>query len=146
MKKEMEMTIKLDYKGCEVIVDEARKLTTENKELKAKLEAREKSIKHLSEWIIEMGTYAGVDIQRDFDGVFDEDFIEEVAICLENDILNGKFDIERQDKIIKSQEDVIEAHEKIANNSNLIITILTQQLVTKYNDELGKTYLEARTK
>lgn len=80
--------------------------------MKAKLEAREKSIKHLSEWIIEMGTYAGIDIQRDFDGVFDEDFIQEVATCIETDILNGKFDIERQDKIIKSQEDVIEAHEK----------------------------------
>ncbi|ENJ6135023.1 hypothetical protein AB1Z82_001118 [Bacillus cereus] len=118
----------------------------ENDKLKAKLEAREKSIKHLSEWIIEMGTYAGVDIQRDFDGVFDEDFIQEVATCIENDILNGKFDIERQDKIIKSQEDVIEAHEKIANNSNLIITILTQQLVTKYNDELGKKYLKATRK
>ncbi|PGE07854.1 hypothetical protein COM54_22095 [Bacillus toyonensis] len=146
MKKEMEMTLKMDYKGCKIIVDEARKLTAENKELKAKLEAREKSIKHLSEWIIGIGTYAGVDIQRDFDGVFDEDFIQEVATCLEDDILVSQFNLERQDKIIKNQDESIEAYKKITHNADLIITMLTQQLVTKYDDELGKTYLKARTK
>lgn len=146
MKKEMEVSVKLDYKGCEVIVDKARKLTTENKELKATLEAREKSIKYLSEWIIEMGTYAGVDIQRDFDGIFDEDFIQEVATCLEDDILVSKFNLERQDKIIKNQDESIEAYKKITHNADLIITMLTKQLVTKYDDELGKTYLKARTK
>ncbi|MEH7783625.1 hypothetical protein V7332_09205 [Bacillus thuringiensis] len=143
MKKEMEMTIKLDYKGCETIVDEARKLKTENDELKAKLETREKSIKNLSEWIIEMGTYAGIDIQRDFDGLFDEYFIQEVATCLENDILGGKFDLERQEKIIKAQDESIEALNEIVSNSNLIITILANQLATKYNDEIAKAYLEA---
>lgn len=146
MKKEMEVSVKLDYKGCEVSVDEARKLKTENDELKVKLEAREKSIKHLSEWIIEMGTYAGIDIQRDFDGVFDEDFIQEVATCLEVDILGGKFDLERQDKVIKAQDESIEAYKKIIHNSNLIIMILAKQLETKYDDEIGKTYLEARAK
>ncbi|WP_257151180.1 hypothetical protein [Bacillus cereus] len=115
----------------------------EIKELKAKLEAREKAIKNLSKWIIEMGTYAGVDIQRDFDGVFDEDFIQEVATCLEDDIFGGKFDLERQDKVIKAQDESIEAYKKIIHNSNLIIMILAKQLETKYNDELGKTYLEA---
>ncbi|HHQ2477309.1 TPA: hypothetical protein ACSPJ7_001492 [Bacillus cereus] len=119
------------------------KMKTENDVLKTKLEAREKSIKNLSEWIIEMGTYADVDIQRDFDGVFDEHFIQEVATCLEDDILGGKFDIERKDKIIKAQDESIEAHKKIASNFNLIVTMLAKQLETKYNDELGKTYLEA---
>lgn len=146
MKKEMEVTLKLYYKGCEAIVDEARKLTVENKKLEAKLEAREKSIKNLSEWLIEMGTYAGVDIQRDFDGVFDEHFIQEIATCLEDEILGSKFDLERQDKIIKAQDESIEAHKKIASNSNLIITMLAKQLETKYDDELGRTYLKARAK
>lgn len=120
------------------------RMKIENDKLKAKLEAREKSIKNLSEWIIEMGTYTGIDIQRDFDGVFDEHFIEEVATCLEDDILGSKFNLERQDKIIKSQEDVIEAHKKITYNSNLIIMMLAKQLETKYNDKLGKAYLEAK--
>lgn len=150
MKKEMEVTLKLDYKGCEAIVDEARKLNAENKELKAKLEAREKSIKNLSEWIIEMVTYADVDIQRDFSGVFDEHFIQEVATCLEDEILGSKFDLERQDKIIKAQEkmikaqeNLIEADKKVINTSSLAIMSLAKRLETKYNDEAGNVYLEA---
>ncbi|WP_255299339.1 hypothetical protein [Bacillus thuringiensis] len=116
----------------------------EIKELKAKLEAREKSIKNLSEWIIEMGTYAGVDIQRDFDGIFDEDFIQEVATCLEDDILGSKFNLERQDEVIEKQDKVIKAQKEMIHNSNLIITMLAKQLETKYNDELGKAYLDAK--
>ena len=73
------------------------KLKAENDELKAE-------IKNLSEWIIEMGTYVNIDIQRDFDGIFDEDFIQEVATCLEDDILVNKFNLERQDEIIKAQK------------------------------------------
>lgn len=119
-------------------------LKTENDELKAKLETREKSIKNLSEWIIEMGTYANVDIQRDFSGVFDEYFIEEVATCLEDDILGSKFNLERQDEVIEKQDKVIKAQKEMIHNSNLIITMLAKQLETKYNDELGKTYLEAK--
>ncbi|MGE6541092.1 hypothetical protein [Bacillus luti] len=126
------------------------RMKIENDKLKAKLEAREKSIKNLSEWIIEMGTYTGVDIQRDFDGVFDEDFIQEVATCLEGDIIVGKFDIERQDKIIKAQEkmikaqeNLIEADKKVINTSSLAIMSLAKRLETKYNDESGNVYLEA---
>jgi hypothetical protein len=126
------------------------RMKIENDKLKAKLEAREKSIKNLSEWIIEMGTYTGVDIQRDFDGVFDEHFIEEVATCLEDDILGSKFNLERQDKIIKSQEEMIKAQEnlieadkKVINTSNLAIMSLTKRLETKYNDKSGNVYLEA---
>ncbi|PHD29911.1 hypothetical protein [Bacillus wiedmannii] len=109
----------------------------ENDELKAE-------IKNLSGWIIEMGTYVNVDIQRDFDGEFDEHFIEEVATCLEDDILGSKFNLERQDKIIKNQDESIEAYKKIIHNSNLIITMFASQLATKYNDEIAKTYLEAK--
>ncbi|MGH0457311.1 hypothetical protein ACQVNO_13600 [Bacillus paranthracis] len=90
-----------------------------------------------------MGTYANVDIQRDFDGEFDEYFIEEVATCLEDDILGNKFDLERQDKIIKNQDESIEAQKIIIHNSNLIILMLASHLATKYNDEIGKAYLEA---
>ncbi|OSX87992.1 hypothetical protein [Bacillus mycoides] len=115
------------------------RMKIENDELKAE-------IKNLSEWIIEMGTYAGVDIQRDFDGEFDEHFIEEVATCIEDDILVSKFNIERQDKIIKAQEESMEASKKIIHNSNLIITMLASQLATKYDDEIAKAYLKARAK
>ncbi|MED2981285.1 hypothetical protein P4311_07520 [Bacillus thuringiensis] len=136
------MTTKIKKTTKEMVVS----LKTENDELKAKLETREKSIKNLSEWIIEMGTYANVDIQRDFNGIFDEDFIEEVATCLEDDILGSKFDLERQDKIIKNQDESIEAQKIVINNSNLIIMMLAKQLETKYNDELGKAYLKASAK
>ncbi|MGN4447248.1 hypothetical protein ACTFOB_20405 [Bacillus cereus group sp. MYBK79-1] len=136
------MTTKIKKTTKEMVVS----LKTENEELKAKLETREKSIKNLSEWIIEMGTYANVDIQRDFNGIFDENFIEEVATCLEDDILGSKFDLERQDKIIKNQDESIEAQKIVINNSNLIIMMLAKQLETKYNDELGKAYLKARAK
>lgn len=92
--------------------------------MKAKLEAREKSIKNLSEWIIEMGTYADVDIQRDFSGVFDEHFIQEVATCLEDEILGSKFDLERQDKIIKAQEKMIKAQENLIEADKKLLTLL----------------------
>ncbi|MDA1852091.1 hypothetical protein PDJ89_06135 [Bacillus cereus] len=120
------------------------RMKIKNDVLKAKLKAREKSIKNLSEWIIEMGTYVDVDIQRDFSGVFDEDFIEEVATCLEDDIFGSKFNLERQDEVIEKQEKMIKAQKEMIHNSNLIITMLAKQLETKYNDELGKTYLEAK--
>ncbi|WP_255298936.1 hypothetical protein [Bacillus thuringiensis] len=125
-----------EIKKTKTTKEMAVSLKAENDELKTEL-------KNLSEWIIEMGTYAGVDIQRDFSGVFDEYFIEEVATCLEDDILGSKFNLERQDKIIKAQDESIEAHKKIIHNSNLIIMMLAKQLETKYDDVLGKAYLKA---
>ncbi|MEH7812088.1 hypothetical protein [Bacillus toyonensis] len=125
-----------EIKKTKTTKEMAVSLKAENDELKAEL-------KNLSEWIIEMGTYANVDIQRDFDGEFDEYFIEEVATCLEDDILGSKFDLERQDKIIKNQDESIEAQKIIIHNSNLIILMLASHLATKYNDEISKAYLEA---
>ncbi|PYE97281.1 hypothetical protein [Bacillus sp. 196mf] len=125
-----------EIKKTKTTKEMAVSLKAENDELKAEL-------KNLSEWIIEMGTYANVDIQRDFDGEFDEYFIEEVATCLEDDILSSKFNLERQDKIIKNQDESIEAQKIIIHNSNLIILMLASHLATKYNDEIGKAYLEA---
>ncbi|KXY07459.1 hypothetical protein [Bacillus paranthracis] len=133
MKKEIKLSQKLDYKA-------------ENDKLRAKLEIRDTSIQYLTNCLVEIGKLIDIDIQRDFDGVFGEAFIDEVCNCIEDQLAVDEYNLERQDKIIKSQEDVIEAHEKIIHNSNLIITILTQQLVTKYNDELGKMYLKARAK
>ncbi|PEF42396.1 hypothetical protein [Bacillus wiedmannii] len=133
MKKEMKLSQKLDYKA-------------ENDKLKAKLEMRDTSIQYLTNYLVEIGNLIDIDIQRDFDGVFGEAFIDEVCSCIEDQLAVDEYNLERQDKIIKSQEDVIEASKKIIHNSDLIITILTQQLVTKYNDELGRTYLKAKAK
>ena len=126
-----------EIKKTKTTKEMAVSLNAENDELKTEL-------KNLSEWIIEMGTYVGVDIQRDFSGVFDEYFIQEVATCLEDDILGSKFNLERQDEVIEKQDKVIKSQKEMIHNSNLIITMLAKQLETKYNDELGKTYLEAK--
>lgn len=97
----MEVTLKLDYKGCEAIVDEARKLNAENKELKAKLEAREKSIKNLSEWIIEMGTYADVDIQRDFSGYSMNILFKKLLLVLKTKFLVANLTLNDKIKLLK---------------------------------------------
>ncbi|KFN04285.1 hypothetical protein [Bacillus clarus] len=110
--KEMEVSLKLDYKGSEIIIDEARKLKAENNELKAKLEIHEESIKHLLNWLIEIGELIGIDIQRDFNGEFNEEFIEEVYNCTEDQLAVNEFDLERQDKIIEAQKESIEANKK----------------------------------
>lgn len=48
-----------------------------------------------------MGTYADVDIQRDFSGVFDEHFIQEVATCLEDEILVANLTLNDKIKLLK---------------------------------------------
>lgn len=139
MKKEMEVTPKLDYKA-------------ENDKLKAKLEMRDTSIQYLTNCLVEIGTLIGIDIQRDFDGVFGEAFIDEVCNCLEDKIAVDEYNLKQQDEIIKAQKDVIEADKelierdkKIISRSNVIAIILARQLVIKYNDELGKAYMQEMT-
>ncbi|WP_242264104.1 hypothetical protein [Bacillus cereus group sp. BfR-BA-01400] len=117
------------------------KKTKTTKEMAVSLKAE---LKNLSEWLIEIGELVGIDIQRDFNGEFDEMFIQEVCSCVQDQLAGDEYDIERQDKIIKAQEESIEALKEIVSNSNLIIMMLASQLATKYNDEIGKAYLEAR--